>query len=425
VDSYSRALVKEGHEVLIVCSDYPEGLDAPSTLNQTQEGGPKIIRVPSVPAFITKEDRIAKLNKFHWVFKQVDQFRPNVVHINTEFVIAEFGFFYARAYNLPAIYTFHTMWEDYGPNYFPMFPAFLVKFVIRRILKNLLRRSYRVIVPTTQIDEVVRKYRPRTTTLLLPTGIEPELFLHSADESALFRKKMEERFPRLEGKRILLFAGRITKEKNLSFLINILPPIRARHPDIVLLFVGNGPDVEYYREEARRIGVEQQTVFTGYMERTQLALAYTIADVFVFPSLTDTQGLVTLEAMLSGTPVVAIGALGTLQVMGGNHGGFMVENIPGDFITAVLSLLDNEELRREKSLEAKEHARSWSIGELTKRLIEIYDSAVKSFVEDYGQPRTPVWELVTNKRWWRINNKIFRKRTRLIWRRVKAKLIKS
>ena len=142
VDSFSRALIKAGHQVLIICSSYPEGLNAPLAFFEKQEmNGPKIVRVPSVPAFISKEDRIAKFNKWFWVFKQVEQFNPEIIHINTEMIIAGFGFLYARAHNLPALYTFHTMWEDYGPNYFPMLPSFMVKFVIRGVLKNILRRS--------------------------------------------------------------------------------------------------------------------------------------------------------------------------------------------------------------------------------------------------------------------------------------------
>jgi glycosyltransferase involved in cell wall biosynthesis len=277
-------------------------------------------------------------------------------------------------------------------------------------------------VPTPQIDEVVHKYKPMTVTFLLPTGIEPEMFDHDENESAVFREKMEERFPRLKGKRILLFAGRIVKEKNLAFLLRILPAILEKHPDAVLLFVGNGPDLDYFRDEAREAGLEEKTVFTGYMERVELALVYTIAEVFVFPSLTDTQGLVTLEAMLSGTPVVAIGALGTLQVMGGDNGGFMVKCDSGEFTSRVLDLLGDPELRRKKSLEAKTHARSWSIEELTKKLVAIYEATVKSYLEDYGDPRTPVWELLMDKRWWKINNSIFRKRTKQIWHRMRARI---
>ena len=427
VDSYSRALIKAGHQVLIICSSYPEGLNLPSFPPddlKTQDGL-KIVRVPSMPTFVTKEDRLAKISKWYWVFKHVESFNPNIIHINTEFVIAEIGFLYALAHNLPAVYTFHTMWEDYGPNYFPMFPAFLVKFVIRGVLKNILNRSYRVIVPTPQIDEVVHKYKPRTITFLLPTGIEPELFDHSKEEAEVFRERLEELFPRLNGKRILLFAGRIAKEKNLGFLLKILPGILAKCPDVVLLFAGNGPDLDYYKEEAKKAGLEENCVFTGYLERKDLALTYTIAEVFLFPSMTDTQGLVTLEAMLSGTPVVAIGAMGTLMVMGGDNGGFMVKNDLREFTERVFALLEDPELRERKSFEAKAHANAWSIDELTTKLAAIYESTVKNYREDYGDPRMPVWGLIMDKRWWKVNNKIFRKRTRLIWQQMRSKLKKQ
>ena len=427
VDTFSRALIKAGHQVLIICSSYPEGLNVPSSFfdNAEASDGPRIVRVPSLPAFITKEDRIAKFNKWFWVFRQVELFNPDIIHINTEFVIAEFGFLYALAHNVPAIYTFHTMWEDYGPNYFPMFPKLFVKFLARGVIKNILNRSYRVIVPTPQIDEVIHRYRSRTITFLLPTGIDPELFEHEPGESEVFREKFEGIFPAVRGKRILLFAGRIVKEKNLGFLIAILPEILKRHPDVLLVFAGSGPDLNYFKDEAKKAGVEANCVFAGYMERKDLALVYKISEVFVFPSLTDTQGLVTLEAMFSGTPVVAIGALGTLMVMGGDNGGFMVKDDAGEFTAKVLDLLENPELRRGKSLEAREHARSWSIEELTKKLIVIYESTVASYRDDYGEPRTLLWELLMDSRWWKVNKKIFRKRTNQIWHEMHSKLKKQ
>jgi glycosyltransferase involved in cell wall biosynthesis len=425
VDSYSRALIKAGHEVLVICSSYPEGIDGPSFFHFDREAegeGPKIVRVPSLPAFITKEDRIAKFSKWHWVFRQVESFNPEIIHINTEFVIAEIGLLYARAHNLPVVYTFHTMWEDYSPNYFPMFPSFFIRFVARSVLKIILFQSYRVIVPTPQIDEVVHKYNHRAKTFLLPTGIEPELFDHTDGEVEIFRKKIEESFPKLKGKRLLLFAGRIAKEKNLGFLLSILPEILKKYPDVVLLFTGDGPDLDYFMEEAKKNGLEDNCEFSGYVERRDLALIYRISEVFLFPSLTDTQGLVTLEAMFSGTPVVAIGALGTLMVMGGDNGGFMVNNDAGEFTERVLALLGDHGLRSRKAAEARLHARSWSIEELTKKLTDIYKSTAEAYRKDYGESRMPVWERVMDKRWWKVNNKIFQRRTRQIWHEMRSRL---
>jgi len=427
VDSFSRALIKAGHEVMVVCSFYPEGSNAHVSLfdSPKERDGPRIVRVPSLPIFVTKEDRLAKFNKWYWVFKQVEDFNPQIIHINTEMMIAGFGFMYASAHNLPVIYTFHTMWEDYAPNYFPMIPSFMVRFVIRGWQKSILAGSYRVIVPTPQIEEVVHKYNSKTKTFLLPTGIETELFEHDKAESAEFREKLEEHFPRLKGKRLLLFAGRVAKEKNIGFLIKILPDILARHPDVVLLIAGNGPDLEYFRGEANKAGVEEACVFTGNLERKDLAFIYKISEIFVFPSLTDTQGLVTLEAMLSGTPVVAIGVLGTIMVMGGDNGGFMVKNDKAEFTARVLELLEDRELHRQKSLEAIKHASAWSIGELTKKLVDIYESTVTIHRKEHGESRTPVWELIMNKKWWEVNNKIITKRAYRKWHSMMTKLSKQ
>jgi len=423
VDTFSRSLIKAGHEVLVVCSFYPSGYDTAIAMqNEKKDDEPRVVRVPSTPAFVTKEDRIAKFSKWNWVFKQVESFNPDILHINTEVVIAEFGFFYAKAHNLPTIYTFHTMWEDYAPTYFPMFPMFLVKFFIRGVLKNALRRSYKVIVPTQQIETVVHKYKPDAETFILPTGIDPALFSHDKAEIEAFREAFNALFPETYGKKLLLMAGRVVREKNISFLLKILPDILKKNPDTMLVIIGGGPDMDFFKEEAKQYGVEASCVFTGYLDRSQLSLTYAISSIFVFPSLTDTQGLVTLEAMFSGIPVVAIGALGTLMVMGGDNGGFMVKDDPKEFTDRVLQLLNDEELYRQKSKEAMIHAQSWSLGEITKRLVDIYKETISSYTKDYGKSRSPVWELVMNKRWWEINNKIIKKKTKLKLQEIRSKI---
>ena len=135
VDSFSRALIRKGHDVLIVCSEYPKKTyDVPISMFEAEKRSddPQILRVPSTSTPISKEDRVAKINKWYWVSKRVELFKPDIIHINSEFMIAEFGFLYARMHNIPAIYTFHTMWEDYGPHYLPSFiPGILVSLFIR------------------------------------------------------------------------------------------------------------------------------------------------------------------------------------------------------------------------------------------------------------------------------------------------------
>jgi glycosyltransferase involved in cell wall biosynthesis len=369
---------------MIICPFYPESSVVERISDSTEPKKsdplePVIIRVPSTPFIISKEDRVAKFYKLFWVSKQIESFSPDIIHINTEFVIAEFGFQYARQHKLPIIFTFHTLWEDYVANYIPLVPTFLMRFIIRRIFKFILRRSDLIIVPTQQIKDVVKKYKVKKEVRLLPTGIDPLIFTHEKTEVDLFKKMMIKKYPQLQDRRILLFAGRIAKEKNIDFLLSIAPSIIKKHPEVIFLLAGNGPDLMYFEEECVSLNIVDYCIFTGYLAREDLALTYGMSDIFVFPSLTETQGLVTIEAMLSGLPVVAIGEMGTIMVMNGDNGGFMVHNDPDEFSKRILELLEDEGLYRRKSEEAKNYAQRWTIDSMTIELENIYRYAVKTF----------------------------------------------
>jgi glycosyltransferase involved in cell wall biosynthesis len=387
VDSFAQALVRRGNEVMIVCPFYPDSSiverisESVEKIEKNEhQPEPIIIRVPSTSAILfSREDRIAKFDKLFWVSRQIDAFCPDIAHVNTEFMLAEFGFFYSRLRGIPVIYTFHTLWEDYITNYLPMLPPLLLKTFAKDTIKNLLRRADRIIVPTAQIHEVVRHYKIKKRPYLLPTGIDPVLFQHTTEEIAEYRSLLERKYPALKNKRVLLFAGRIAREKHIDFLLSIAPLVIERHPEVVFLFVGNGPDLYDFEERCQRLDMADYCIFTGYLNRADLALTYGMSTLFVFPSLTETQGLVTIEAMLSGIPVVAIGAMGTLMVMGGDNGGFMVKNDKNEFMERVFDLLEDAELYARKVAEAKIHAQEWTIDTITVKLEKIYRGTIDGF----------------------------------------------
>ncbi|MDR3335448.1 MAG: glycosyltransferase [Treponema sp.] len=383
VDSFAHALVRRGNEVMIICPFYPESsvverISVSLAEKKDRQPQPQVIRVPSTPSMFSPEDRLAKFHKWFWVSKQIEAFNPDIIHINNEFVIAEFGYHYAWLHNLPILYTFHTLWEDYIENYVPL-PPFILSLITRGVLKNTLRRANRIIVPTPQILEVVKKYKVKQRIELLPTGIDPTLFSRDKAAIAQFRDMLTQKYPRLNGKRVLLFAGRIVKEKNIDFLLKIAPRIINKHQEVIFVLVGNGPDLYYLQEKCERLGIAEHCIFTGYLDREDLALTYGMSDIFIFPSLTETQGLVTIEAMLSGIPVVAIGAMGTLMVMNGDNGGFMVKNDPEEFIRRVFDLLEDDALYQRKVAEAKVHAQAWTIDAMTVKLEQICRDTIDTF----------------------------------------------
>ncbi|MDR2072608.1 MAG: glycosyltransferase [Spirochaetaceae bacterium] len=377
VDTFSLALIKAGHEVMIVCSEYPVSSITEFGIGKKDPAREKLklLRVPSHSIFFSSEDRMAKLSKRGWVENRLDAFSPELVHINTEFFIGNFGFCYAKKRRLPAVYTFHTIWEDYASNYLPYVPGGLLRFIIQKGQRHLLKQATLVIVPTPQIEAIVKSYRVKKEMRRLPTGIDPALFTHSEEELAEFRIGMEKKYPAVKEKKLLLFAGRVSKEKNISFIIELFPALLARHADLVLVIAGNGPYLDYFKNQAEHCGVGESCIFTGYLERAELALTYAVSHIFLMPSLTETQGLVTIEAMFSGIPVVAIGAMGTVQLMEGDQGGFMVRNDKEEFKARILQLLEDGDLYRRKSEEARRHAQKWTIGCLTGQLVEIYREA--------------------------------------------------
>ncbi|MDR1506721.1 MAG: glycosyltransferase, partial [Treponema sp.] len=212
VDTFSLALVKAGHEVMIVCSEYPPRPGSAGGSTDPAREDIKLLRVPSRAVFFSPEDRAAKLSKRKWTEEQLDGFSPDIVHVNTEFLIADFGFSYAKKRRIPAVYTFHTIWEDYAINYFPYVPEGILRFVVRKFQKRLLKRSDLIIVPTPQIEEMVRAYGVKKEIRRLPTGVDPALFRHGKNELEAFRARVEKQYPQMRGKRILLFAGRASHE---------------------------------------------------------------------------------------------------------------------------------------------------------------------------------------------------------------------
>jgi glycosyltransferase involved in cell wall biosynthesis len=379
VDTFSHALIRRGHEVLIVCLMYPQvEQDASSVMEKPGDASePVIIRVPSYPMPVSREDRLAKFHKWFWMSRQIELFAPDIVHINSDFVIAQFGFQYGRQHKIPIVYTFHTLWGEYASNYLPWAPDWILRRLVDSLMRRILRQADSIIVPSEEIRELVKQYRVKKQVTLLPTGVDPCLFNPHKDEAEAYRKSLDDKYPALRGKRVLLFAGRVAKEKNLGFLLRLMPLLAETHPEAVLFIAGNGPDLDFYKEEAEALKIGGQVVFAGYMERSELALIYAAADIFVFPSKTETQGLVTIEAMLSGTPVVAIGERGTITVMGGDNGGFMTPDDPAVFLSRVCELLDDGGLYRKKCAEALAHGQAWTIEAQTARLEALYQDVLR------------------------------------------------
>ncbi|WP_296662209.1 MULTISPECIES: glycosyltransferase [unclassified Treponema] len=379
VHSFAEGLCKLGHEVCVVCLEYTEEQQKSSFFDEksNDEKSPfKILRIPSAAIAFSKEDRMMRLDKWHLVKKSMDEFQPDVIHINSEWTVGYFGAIYCRHRHVPFVFTFHTLWEDYLANYVSFMPASGLKKIGMEVVRFYLKRADVIIAPTKRIAEVVERYGIKRKANILPTGIPDSKLEYSEKKSKAVYATLFKKFPELKGKKILLFVGRIVKEKNLPFLFDVLEKVQKSQPDTALLFVGGGPYLNELKESAKSRGLEKSVFFTGYIDGNDLIYFYKLACVFTFPSKTETQGLVTVEAMLSALPVVAIGEMGTVDVMQGDNGGFMVKDDVEEFSNKTLKLLQNASLHKEKSEQALKWGNKWKISSLTPKLLECYQKAI-------------------------------------------------
>ncbi|MBO5136909.1 MAG: glycosyltransferase [Spirochaetaceae bacterium] len=383
IHSYAKELLNRGHRICIVTVEYPEeygfgnGID--STGGMIDDPNFSVVRIPSQSIIFSKEDRLARLDKWHFVKKHMDKFEPDVIHINSEWLVGYFGAMYARHRHIPCIFTFHTMWEDYIQNYAPILNKKISHKIGRDLVKFYLKSSDHILAPTPRIIDVVKEYGVDTQVDLLPTGIPEELFNYTEEDVAIVKKRIIEKWPVLRDRKILLFAGRIAKEKNLEFLLPVLSKVNEKlkgKDRAALLVAGDGLYMDEFKALAEKHGIQDDVFFLGYIKRNNLAMLYKVAHVFIFSSKTETQGLVTAEAMFAGLPVVAIGEMGTADIMQGDHGGFMVAEDTEIFADKVYKLLTDSNLHKAKSDEGKKWSQQWTMASLTSRLEEAYKKCV-------------------------------------------------
>ena len=380
VKCFGEALAKIGHEICVVCPAYDVQKEV--VIENTEIKGFSIMRVPSVTIRFSSEDRYVKFSNWKLIKREMDKFKPDVIHINSEFALGIMGKRYARKNKVALVYTSHTMWESYIENYVHCLPSFCSRKIGKELVCFFAERAQVVISPTDRMCKLLSSYGINRPIEIIPTGMDDAISKIDDNKLVSFKSEIYKEFPALQNKKILLYVGRVVKEKNLYMLFDVFGKVREKFEDSVLFFVGGGPELDNLKEKAKTLPFASSILFAGYRDRNILSYFYHLADVFVFPSCTETQGLVTVEAMRASLPVVAIGEMGTLDVMQGDNGGFMVKNDVEEFSARVKDLLSDKELHSQKSKDAQEWSAKWSMNYLTPKMEGIYKKAIDEIKAD-------------------------------------------
>jgi glycosyltransferase involved in cell wall biosynthesis len=364
IQTYRHALRTYGVEVQLVAPDYGQPCSEPW-----------IARVPSRPVPGDPEDRLPRWGCMHDAVEDAVEDGCDLLHIQTPFVAHYAGIKLARRYGVPVIATYHTLFEEYLKHYAPLVPAAWLRGLARRFSRRQCNALDAVIVPSNAIRERLESYGVSAPMHILPTGIP----MHVSAPDA--RQSFRERFGIDLGRPVALFVGRVAHEKNIGFLLDAIDLSREFQPQILLLIAGEGPALASLRKAVADRGLQASVQFIGYLDRERdLPACYAAADVFVFASRTETQGLVLLEAMSAGLPVVALAEMGTVDILGAGRGAIVPDDNPYAFALALTGLLRDPDLQRRLSCAGREYALEWSDQALAGRMAELYRQIISRHI---------------------------------------------
>jgi glycosyltransferase involved in cell wall biosynthesis len=357
IQTFAREFVAKGHTVTLIAPDYGQSSPEPF----------EVIRIPSRYLFVDPEDRMLKARRLREHRPELARRGYDLVHIHTPFVAHYTGVGLARFLGVPAVESYHTFFEQYLDHYVPLIPSAWLRLVARRFSAAQCNDVDALVVPSRAMLEVLNDYGVQTRAEVIPTGIELGQF--SQGDGPGFRA----RWGIPPGRPMLVHVGRLAFEKNVDFLIRMLARVKRQVPDVLLVVAGEGPARAGLERLVRTLGLEHNTLFVGYLNRDgALEGCYAAGSAFVFASRTETQGLVLLESMALGVPVVSTAMMGTKEVLADGHGCLIAEDDEADFAAKCVRLLTDPALRDELGRQGRAYARGWSAPVLADRMLAFY-----------------------------------------------------
>mgnify|MGYP000956895649 CR=1 FL=1 len=360
LELFTRDLRNAGHETVIIAPDYP---------GVARESG--IIRYPSVPAVTNRDFRLA-IPLSRRVAQEIQNSSFDIIHVHSPFLLSRTGARWAKKLGVPLVFTFHTLYTEYV-HYFPVFPK-LVRRITRWYLRRFCNRCDLIISPSEGVKKMIKSYGVSTPITVIATGVEP-----LADPKQRVGKKLTGNggdgtsAPGAPTEKILLFVGRLGKEKNIPFLLEAMRHLLDDGLNARLVIIAGGPEEENLKKMAAGLGVESAVTFAGRKPFEQVVQAYREADLFVFGSMTETQGLVILEAMSTGLPVVAVRATGVEDVVDDGRNGYLTATDTAEFAHAIQKVMSNAELYQTMSENALHTASEYSSEKQAQKLVRAYE----------------------------------------------------
>ncbi len=360
IETFRASLPEQGIDTILVAPRYCAEPDTPD-----------IRRVSSRTVFQDPEDRLAHYRALRTAVLEAAA-ECDLIHIQTPFAAHYAGLHASRRLGKPVLATYHTLFEEYLQHYVTFLPASWLRGLARRFSRSQCNKLDGVIVPSTAMAERLRSYGVATPLIVLPTGLPDTVFRPGNRDRFRSRHGIPEEQP------MALFVGRVAHEKNISFLLEAAAIAKRTRSDLLLVVAGEGPARADLERQTRELGLERNVRFLGYLDRrSELPDAYAAADLFTFVSRTETQGLVLLEAMAQGCPVLALSIMGTADILGPNRGCRSVLDDTEDFARNWLELISDPASLCQLGDEARAYSENWRADTMSRKLAQLYRETVR------------------------------------------------
>lgn len=358
IERLRKGLETLGDAILIVCPRYRD---------QPQQES-NVVRVPSLLAMGEKREfRLANIFLAR-IRKQLRAFKPDIIHLHHPIWLGSLGLFVARRLKVPAVYTYHTRLEHYA--HFVPLPGNLFRNLIsHELIKHFANKCDGVIVPTYSTEEYLRMIGVKSPTFVQPTGIEYQKFQEVDDGDV---RKLRESL-NIGDETVFVSVSRLSNEKNIDFMIDAIDELRQRTDrPFRFLMIGEGHQRERLQQRIDELGLQDCFTLVGSIPPDEMANWYHLGDAFLFASKSETQGMVILEAMAAGLPVVAVRSSGIDDVVRHGFNGFKTPEKQDQWCERVQQLLEDEALRKELAAHALEFAADYSVEQFARDMRQIY-----------------------------------------------------
>jgi 1,2-diacylglycerol 3-alpha-glucosyltransferase len=323
--------------------------------------------VPSVPLILERSQRMG-LPIARWILhRATDAGGLDVVHTHTPFAIGYAGVQVARTLGIPIVHTYHTYYEEYV-HYFRA-GAPLARRITPAYSRWFCNLHDYILAPSHDIRSLLLDYGVRRPIEVFQTGVQ----LPGVADPIQVRVTRRE-FDLPAEVPVLMFAGRIAREKNLDQLLSVVNHLRAKYPSLLLVLAGDGPDRHRLERDAAALGIAPHVRFVGWVSHERMGRLFCAADVFVSASVTETQGLALLESMAARTPVVAARGPGVNDLIRDGESGILTSPTAEALAAAVHEVLSDRDLAARLAAGGRRRAEALSAKAQADQLLARYES---------------------------------------------------